>query len=454
MNLLAPRWLVDFSQSFTAEGHDLYIVGGAIRDQLLGKVVEEWDLTTDAKPDQVEAILRTSGAKNIGIIGKRFGTITAQIHGEPVEITTFRSEEYDTLSRKPVTNFGTSLEDDLSRRDFTINAIAFDLVRQKLIDPFDGQKDIGEKLIQAVGNPHQRFDEDPLRMLRAIRFAVTLDFAIEEETLKAIGDEKDRLAILSSERISQELDKILMSKTPSEGMNLLVETGLISYILPELIPSINLEFDPSEHKDIYHHILQVLDNTPPKLELRWCALLHDIAKPLTRRKIGGEYHFLGHEVVGSKTAKAVLRRLKYSNEFIDYVSRLVYLHQRIPNDQGNWTDGAVRRFVRDAGEALDDLFIFAEADSTGKNERKLAIYRAKRDELKERIAVLEEQAEIAKIKPPLDGAELMELFHRPAGPWIKPIKDQLLAMVLDGELKESDKEKAAEIARQLMKKNS
>ncbi len=452
-NLNIPEWLKKLGEDFKESGFELSIVGGAIRNQLLNLPVKEWDLTTNARPDKIEQIIRSFGCKKIGTIGKRFGTITGEFNSEPIEVTTYRSEDYSIDSRKPIVEFGSSLEEDLARRDFTVNAIAYDLEKNKLIDPYDGQGDIEDKIIRSVGDARDRFNEDPLRMLRAIRFMVQLNFEIEPETLGGIKVEKERFAILSSERVAGEMDKILLASKPSRAIEVMVETGLINYILPELLPSINIEFEAHQHKDIYHHILQVLDQTPPIIELRWCALLHDIAKPQTRRRVGNEWHFLGHENVGSRTAKNVLRRLKYSNEFVDYVSKLVYLHQRIPNDDGLWTDGAVRRFVRDAGETLDDLFAFAEADSTGGNQVKLAKYKAGRDKLKERIAKLEEEAEIAKIKSPLSGEELMEMFHRPAGAWIKPIKEKLLEMVLDGELKEDDKEKAAEIARQLVRDN-
>lgn len=450
-SVVLPPWLKKLGQLFADHHFELHVVGGAIRNQLSGKDVAEWDLATNARPSDTEKLIRQFGCTQIGTIGKRFGTITGRFNGEPIEITTYRTEAYQPHSRQPEVAFGETLRGDLSRRDFTVNAIACNTLDEKLYDPFDGRADIEKKIIRAVGEPRERFNEDPLRMLRAIRFATQLDFEIEKNTFEAISQEKERFGILSAERVAQEFNKILLTKTPSQGVELVVQSGLISYVLPELIPSIDLEFDPTQHKDIYHHILQVLDNTPPKLELRWCALLHDIAKPLTRKKIGGEYHFLGHEVVGARLAKTILGRLKYPNDFIAYVSKLVYLHQRIPNDQGNWTDGAVRRFVRDAGLTLDDLFTFAEADSTGKNERKLAKYRAGRDELKARIVELEEEAEIAKIKSPLSGEELMKLFHRDAGPWIKPIKDELLRMVLDGELKTDDKKTAEEIARKLVK---
>jgi len=451
MAVQIPRWLKTVATHFHAEGYELFLVGGAVRDQLLGRPTAEWDAATDAKPDTIETLFRQLGARGIGTVGKRFGTVTATIQGETLEVTTYRSEHYNHDSRKPITEFGSSIRDDLSRRDFTVNAIAANCRDGTLLDPFDGQADLKERIIRAVGNPTHRFHEDPLRMLRAIRFAVQLQFEIEDETLAAIGHERERFGILSAERVAQELNKILLSEQPSRGIQLIVETGLINYILPELLPSINLEFDPAEHKDIYGHILQVLDQTPPKLQLRWCALLHDIAKPSTRRKINGEYHFLGHENVGAKMARTILRRLKYPNEFIQYQTHLVRQHQRIPGYDGSWSDGGVRRFVRDAGEALDDLFAFAEADLTGKNERKRALYQSRRQELRARIEQLQKEAEIAKIKSPLDGQELMELFKRPAGPWIKPIKEHLLGLVLDGQLGEHDKERAAEIARQLLK---
>lgn len=451
MSVTVPQWCIDLERAFHARGHQLFLVGGAVREQLLGQPVEEWDATTEARPEEIERILRQAGATNIGTIGKQFGTITAAFHGEPIEITTFRGEQYRDDSRKPVTTFSDSINDDLSRRDFTVNAIAYDIAKKTLIDPFHGQTDLAAKIIRAVGRPAARFHEDPLRMLRAIRFAVRLGFRIEPETKQAIVDERGRAGMLSPERVAQEFDKLLLSEQPSQGIELLVETGLINYVLPELLPSIDLEFDPREHKDIYHHILQVLDQTPPDLALRWCALLHDIAKPQTRQKINGEYHFLGHENLGAKIARTVLRRLRYSNEFIDYVVALVRLHQRIPGYEPEWTDGGVRRFVRDADTHLDDLFRFAEADQTGKNERKNTLYRNRRAELRERIEKLQAEAEIAKIRPPLDGAELIAMFQRPAGPWIKPIKEHLLELVLDGSLAADDKAGAEKIARELMK---
>lgn len=451
---LSPEWLRRLASEFGSRHYQLYVVGGAVRDYLLHQPITEWDCATDARPTEIEAIFRALKAERIGTIGARFGTVTAVFNGETVEVTTFRGEEYQNDSRQPTVQFSQTLEEDLSRRDFTINAIAWDILQERLIDRFNGQADLEQKIVRTVGQADERFNEDPLRMLRAVRFATCLGLTIEPETLKAISVSKDRLAIISTERITSEISKLLLAPKPSQGIQLLVETGLIAYILPELLPSIDIEFDPSEHKDIYAHILQVLDQTPAKLELRWCALLHDIAKPLTRQKIEGQYHFLGHENVGGKMARAILNRLKYPNQFTNYVTKLVRLHQRIPNYDGSWSDGGVRRFVRDAGETLKDLFVFARADTTGTNPKKLARYEESRQELENRITKLEQEAEIAKIKGPLDGQELMDLFHRPAGAWIKPVKEKLLQLVLDGELKETDKEKAVEIARRLMNEKS
>lgn len=450
MSRALPGWLINLGKSFREGGRQLYVVGGAIRDQLLHQPSKEWDLATDAKPEEIEKLLGQAKARKIGLIGKQFGTITAEIAGQRVEITTFRSDTYQETSRQPTVKFGRTIEEDLARRDFTINALALDLSGH-LIDPWHGQADLEGKLVRCVGDPSARFHEDPLRMLRAARFATTLEFQVESRTIQAISDLKERFSLLSAERVAGEMDKILLANQPSRGIEYLVETGLIAYILPELIPAIDLEFDPRQHKDIYHHILQVLDRTAPKLELRWCALLHDIAKPLTRQKIGGEYHFLGHENLGGRLTREILGRLRYPNDFIKYVVKLVRLHQRLPGYDGSWADGGVRRFVRDASETLDDLFLFAEADSTGKNERKLALYRQNREKLKERIEELNQQAAIAKIKSPLSGDELMELFHRPPGRWIEPIKEKLLAMVLDGKLAPNDKDQAVELAREMIK---
>ena len=452
MTVHLPEWPKTLERAFQGQGKQLFLVGGAVRDLELKRSFEEWDFATNSTPEETEEILRSCQAKQIGLIGKRFGTVTANYQGERVEITTFRGESYEDNSRKPTVTWGTSIKDDLSRRDFTINAMAVNVTTDEFLDPFEGLTDLKNKIIRSVGDANDRFSEDPLRMLRAIRSSTQLGFDIEPSTLSSIGTQKERFAILSAERVAAELNKILLTPKPSHGIRLIVETGLVAYILPELIPTIDLEFDPKEHKDIYEHILQVLDNTPAELGLRWCALLHDIAKPLTRRKDGFEYSFHGHENLGARATRTVLSRLKYDNDFISLVTKLVRLHQRLPNNDGHWTDGAVRRFVRDAGETLDDLFTFAAADSTGANQTKLAKYQSMRDEMQERIRSLEAQAEIAKIKSPLDGYELMALYNRPAGVWLKEVKQYLLDLVLDGTLEPKDKEGAKKLAQKFLLK--
>lgn len=447
-------WVKKINSYFRDAGFELYLVGGAVRNLRLNCAVDEWDFTTNALPDDIEKIFRSATVKNVYTVGKKFGTIGGEYWGEKIEVTSFRSEQYQVNDRRPVVTFGTSLEGDLERRDFTINALAYDISNDRLIDIVNGVQDLAARVVRAVGDPDKRFSEDPLRLLRAIRFATVLDFEIDERTYQSIITCRDNLASISAERIAQEMNKLLLSQKPSRGVQLLVETGLISYILPELIPSIDLKFDPSEHKDIYQHILQVTDQTPPKLELRWCALLHDIAKPITRKKINGEYYFLGHENVGAGIAKTVLRRLKYPSDFVQYVAKLVRMHQRLPNYDKIWSDGAIRRFVREAGEALDDLFVFASADFTGSNIRKKERYEQNRAELRQKISELEKLEQIAKIKSPLSGEELMKLFNRPPGPWIKPIKEHLLSMVLDGKLAQNDIETAENIvlSKDFMKK--
>jgi len=445
-----PAFVRNLTTHFQTAGCQLYIVGGAVRDALLLREITEWDLTTDATPTKVELLLKSFGVSHISLVGQRFGTVIGQYKKLPIEVTTFRSENYDPDSRQPTVEFGRSLLEDLSRRDFTFNAIAYNALTEQLTDPYQGQADLGNRLIRSVGQANDRFREDPLRILRAIRLAVQLNFSISSDTLQGLQQTKERLALLSSERVAAELGKMLLAPKPSQAIRLMVETGVINYILPELLPTVDLEQDTREHKDIYAHILQVLDNTPPRLELRWCALLHDIAKPLTRQKIDGQYHFLNHENVGAKIAKQVLGRLKYSADFTAYVTKLVKLHQRLPNYNGGWNDGAIRRFVLDAGECLDDLFTFAEADTTGSNERKKEQYQATRQLLRSRIDELEKEAEISKIKSPLSGDELMTIFHRPPGRWIKPVKDQLLSLVLDGELAPEDKATAQKIAQAML----
>jgi len=317
-----------------------------------------------------------------------------------------------------------------------------------LVDPFGGQDDLQAMLVRAVGDPVQRFGEDPLRLLRAVRFATQLGFTIERDTEAAITAEAARLATISTERIAEEMNKLLLADRPSRGIRLLVTLGLMPYILPEILAMIGMRQNSEyHHKDVYNHVLQVLDQTQPTLHLRWAALLHDIAKPATFSVVDGKVHFYSHEVIGASMARAVLARLHFDHVFVDEVSDLVAKHMRINTYGGDWTDGAVRRFMREAGEQLPNLFALSRADVTShRPERVEAVMRGVA-ELEERVENIAARQEVAKLHSPLDGNDLMTLFGRTPGPWIKPIKDYLLDLVLDGQLDQDDKETGAELAR-------
>lgn len=438
------------SAVFRAAGKQLYLVGGCVRDELLGRPLTDLDLTTDALPAETRALLEEAGASAIYGVGEKFGTVGARFDGLDVEITTFRSEWYEPGSRKPAVEFGSSLEADLARRDFTINAMARDLATGAVIDPFGGRDDLRRRLVRAVGVPEERFAEDPLRLLRAVRFATQLGFTIEPRTAQAIAAQADALATVSRERIAEEFQRILTSPRPSRGVRLLCQLGLMRHIVPELLDLQKTRADSRyRHKDVFEHTMQVLDKPflPPERPIRWAALLHDIAKPRTMSVENGEVRFHGHEVVGEKMARAILGRLRLDRDTIERVARLVLMHQRINSYEGDWTDGAVRRFMREAGDALDDLFLLSLADVTSQRPHKVQAAERRVRELQARCAELRAREDIARLRSPLDGHELMAMFGRPPGPWIKPIKEYLLGLVLDGELAQDDKERAAELAR-------
>jgi poly(A) polymerase len=437
-------------EAFSAAGYQLYLVGGTVRDLLLGRPSTDFDLATDAPPAGVKRLLHAAGAEHVWTVGERFGTIGARLEGATFEITTFRSEEYAPRSRKPAVRFGTSLEGDLARRDFTINAIAQDPRTGALIDPFGGARDLAARLIRAVGNPDERFTEDPLRLLRAVRFVAQLDFRLAPDTAAAIARHADRLADISRERIAQEMNKLLVAPRAGYGIRLLCDLGLMRHIVPELLAMRGMRQDIYRYKDVFEHTLHVVDNVEPELVLRWAALLHDIGKPRTISQVNGETHFFGHEVVGEGMARRILRRLRYDRELIERVARLVAMHQRINSYDGEWTDGAVRRFMREAGEALEDLFKLSRADLTTRREDKRRAALARLDELRARCEAIRAQEDVAKIRSPLDGHDLMALFGRGPGPWIRPIKEHLLNLVLEGKLAQDDRATAERIARELV----
>ena len=436
--------------AFGRAGKSLYLVGGCVRDELLGLPTNDYDFTTDAEPSEIKPLVNAAGADAIYTVGERFGTIGA-IFGElRAEITTYRAESYTPGSRKPDVTFGRSLEDDLSRRDFTINAMARPAAGGDIVDPFGGQTDLGARIVRAVGNADERFAEDPLRLLRAIRFAAQFQFQIEPETRASIARSADQLRNISAERIAAEVNKMLLTSRPSVPIRELCDLGLMRYIVPEFLELRDHQATRARHKDNFEHTLSVLDRTPRVLAVRWGAILHDIAKPKVMSIDEDEVHFYGHEVVGERLARRILQRLKFDRATIDCVGLLVRLSGRINSYEGEWTDGAVRRLVREAGDALDDLLALSKSDVTSSRPERVRAAEARVDQLEERARRLQEEEDVAKIRPPLDGIELMEMFGRPPGPWIRPIKERLLAMVLDGDLAPDDKQRAAEIARSMM----
>ena len=410
------------ASAFNAAGFKLALVGGPVRDAILGRLGNDLDFTTDAKPAQTKKILE-SWADSVWEIGAEFGTIAARKGEIEVEITTYRSESYDPDSRKPDVQFGESIETDLKRRDFTINAMALELTTEPptFIDLFNGITDLQNKVIKTPGKPEDSFSDDPLRMMRAARFMSQLNFAVDPAVITAITNMADRLKIISAERIRDEFTKTLMSSNPRLGITLLVETGLADKFLPE-IPKLKLEIDEHHHhKDVYEHTLTVLEQAialeerlgGPNLTLRLAALLHDIGKPKTKALIaGGGVSFHHHEVVGSRMTKERLRELRFENHLIKDVAKLVFLHLRFHGyGSGEWTDSAVRRYVRDAEDLLIHLHLLTRADCTTRNKKKAEGLAKTYDQLEERIVQLMEQEELNKIRPDLDGVEIMKILN-------------------------------------------
>jgi poly(A) polymerase len=413
----------DLGRRFAAAGHQLALVGGWVRDALLGRHDNDLDLTTDARPEQVIAIV-DGWADALWETGIVYGTVGLRKAGFNLEVTTYRSELYETESRKPAVTFGDSLDEDLSRRDFTVNAMAITLPDHAFVDLFGGLQDLGRRLLRTPRAPEELFRDDPLRMFRAARFAAQLGFDVAPEVVAAMRAMAERIAIVSAERVRDELSKLLLAPAPRRGLSLLVDTGLADHVLPEL-PKLRMEIDEHRrHKDVYEHSLTVLEqamaleDSGPDLVLRLAALLHDIGKPKTRAfEPGGRVSFHHHEVVGAKLARKRLTALKYSKELVNDVSRLVELHLRFHGyGTGEWTDSAVRRYVRDAGPLLDRLHKLTRSDCTTRNRRKAEALRLAYDNLERRITKLKEQEELEAIRPDLDGNEIMELLELRPGP--------------------------------------
>lgn len=419
--LAASTTVSTLSAAFERAGHELALVGGPVRDAFLGRPVHDLDFTTDATPERILEIVKPIADAHWDI-GRDFGTIGARIAGETVEITTYRADRYDGQSRKPEVVFGDSLEGDLVRRDFTVNSLALRLPRIELVDPSGGVEDLLARVLRTPSAPQTSFGDDPLRMMRAARFAAQLGFEVEEATLAALEELAPEIDRISAERVREELSKLLLADHPVPGLRILVDTGLAQRVLPEL-PALRLERDEHHrHKDVYEHSLKVLDQAidyerargrldSPDLVVRLAALLHDIGKPATRRlEPGGAVSFYHHDVVGAKLAKKRLRELRYDNDTIAAVARLIELHLRFFGySDGAWSDSAVRRYVRDAGtpEQLERLHILSRADVTTRNKRKADMLAFAYDDLEQRIAELAEQEELAAVRPELDGEQIM-----------------------------------------------
>ncbi len=451
---------VELGNRFAGGGHALHLVGGSVRDALLGRLGDDLDFTTDARPEQVLALVE-GWAEATWSAGIAFGTVGVQRAGFRIEITTYRAEAYDRSSRNPSVTYGDTIADDLVRRDFTINAMAVALPDWRAPDAFvdlhGGLDDLAAGVLRTPGTPEESFGDDPLRMLRAARFTAQLGFRVAPEVAAAMRDMAGRLEIISVERICDEVSKLLCAPYPRDGLELLVETGLADQVLPEL-PALRLEIDEHhQHKDVYEHTLEVLERAialeedGPDLVLRLAALLHDIGKPRTRRKEpGGGVSFHHHEVVGASMARKRLTALRYPKDVVAAVVLLTELHlrfhgYRVGGGQGQgvgggqgqagqgsaWTDSAVRRYVTDAGPQLERLHKLVRSDCTTRNRRRAAALAAAYDDLEARIAALAEQEELGRIRPDLDGTAIMELLQLPQGPLVGKAYRHLLEVRME-----------------------
>ena len=447
--LAANSFLADLGSLFSDAGFDLAVVGGPVRDAVLGRPGNDWDFATSARPDDIERIVG-GWADAVWDVGREFGTIGLRRGDHQLEITTYRSDAYDATSRKPEVRFGDTLEGDLSRRDFAVNAMAIRLPSTEFVDLFGGLADLDDQLLRTPVTPEQSFSDDPLRMMRAARFVAQLGFRAAPDVVSAMTQMAGRLEIVSAERIRDELNKLIIGKHPVDGLRLLVETGLAAHMLPEL-PALILERDEHHrHKDVYEHSLTVLEQaialegrleTRPDLVIRLAALLHDIGKPKTRRFADrGTVTFHHHDVVGAKLVRKRMRALRYSNDLIDQVATLVELHLRFHGyGSGEWTDSAVRRYVRDAGDQLQRLHILTRADCTTRNQKKALRLQRTYDELEARIAVLAEAEELDSMRPDLDGGQIMAILGIAPGPEVGEAYRFLLELRMDrGPLSEAD----------------
>ena len=450
LNVLDEKpFLKELSNLYAKNGFQIYLVGGAVRDGILGIETKDFDFTTSASSEDSIKMLNKNDYKTTEI-GRAFGTIETTVGDYSIHITTYREDKYNKDSRKPEIKTSGELETDLSRRDFTVNAIAYDINNSEIIDPHGGLKDLSEGLIRTPDTADISFSDDPLRMLRACRFVSTHGFTPNNELFKAISKNVERIEIVSTERIRDEFTKLLTGKEPSLGLKAFVESGLSELIMPEL-NELKIEVDPKHHhKDVYEHTMVVLDRVSPTLISRMSALLHDIGKPKTKGIENGKVHFRHHEVVGAKMSKKILKRLKYDNETIKKVSLLVENHLRPHTFKMGWTDSAVRRYIIDAGGLLEELNDLVRADITTKNKAKYEEINKYLDEMEERIKEVAEKEELSKLRPPISGDEIMDMFDLEPGPSVGVIMKALYEQrINDGEV---SKEEAIKLAEQVYKK--
>ena len=442
-------FLEDVATFYKNAGFQLYLVGGAVRDGILDIPTEDFDFTTDATADESLMLFKNNGYQTTEI-GKAFGTIEALYENFSLHVTTFREDSYKDTSRKPEISGSNNLENDLKRRDFTINAIAYDLLENKLIDPYSGLKDLSQGVITTPDSADISFSDDPLRMLRACRFVSSHGFSPDSDTFEAIKKNIDRIEIVSNERIRDELNKLLIGDNPSLGIRAFVESGLSLKIMPEL-DKLKIEVDPKHHhKDVYEHTLIVVERVSPNIVSRLAALLHDIGKPNTKGIDNGKVHFRHHEVVGARISEQILKRLKYSKKEIQDICLLVENHLRPHTFKMGWTDSAVRRYIVDSGEMIDKLNDLVRADITTKNKNKFDEINTYLDEMEARIAEVKEKEELSNLRPPITGDEVMEIFDLQPGPIVGKIMKALYEQRLnEGEV---SREEAIKLAKETFKK--
>ena len=448
----------ELGERFAAAGFELSLVGGSVRDALLGRLGHDLDFTTNARPDDITQLI-TGWADAIWDVGREFGTIAARRGDFDIEITTYRTEAYDPDSRKPAVEYGDTLVGDLGRRDFTVNSMAFTLGVNELVDPFNGTSDLQARRLMTPAAPEQSFSDDPLRMMRAARFAAQLGFDVAADVVAAMTAMNERILIISAERVRDEITKLVMADFPRKGLELLGSTGLADHVLPEIVGMKTTVDEHNRHKDVYEHTLMVVEQaidleksheptSGPDFILRFAALMHDVGKPKTRRFEGtNSVTFHHHEVVGAKMTRKRMKALRFSNDEIDQVSTLVELHLRFHGyGSGEWTDSAVRRYVRDAGDQLVRLHKLTRADCTTRNARKAAALARTYDSLEARIADLAAHEELASIRPDLDGEQIMEILGIGPGREVGQAYRFLLDLRLDRGPLEPDVAKEALLA--------